>query len=182
MDTPAISIQTLVLARKYTDTRVQKMSEDAIAEAVQEAVAQSNSYTDQKVSELVGIQHIEIVATLPQDPDTHTLYLVPKGLTAQNNAYFEYLYVDNKWELIGDTEIDLSNYYTKHEVDTLIEENKYVLPVATAETLGGIKVDTNTMSINNNGVIAVNTEAESDRINEVIQPIEENDIASLFNN
>ena len=59
--------------------------------------------------------------TLPvSDIDTHTIYLVPKTGTAPD-VYDEYLYINNSWELIGNTAVDLSNYYTKSETNTLLE-------------------------------------------------------------
>jgi hypothetical protein len=53
---------------------------------------------------------IAVVKTLPaQDISTHTIYLVPKtGET--NDVYDEYIYINNAWEMVGNTQIDLSNY------------------------------------------------------------------------
>ena len=57
--------------------------------------------------------NIAVVNTLPtEDIDTHTIYLVPKPSAGTNNVYDEYLYINNAWELIGDTEVDLSGYQT----------------------------------------------------------------------
>ena len=36
------------------------------------------------------------------------------------NVYREYMYIEGKWEIVGDSNIDFSNYYTKGEVDTKI--------------------------------------------------------------
>lgn len=64
-----------------------------------------------------------VVQTLPvQDIDTHTIYLVPKQDSEQEDAYDEWLYINNAWEHIGSTTIDLSNYYTKSEVDSKVIE------------------------------------------------------------
>lgn len=58
--------------------------------------------------------NIAVVNALPtQDIDTHTIYFVPKSTAGTSNVYDEYLYINNAWELIGDTEIDLSGYQTK---------------------------------------------------------------------
>ena len=179
--TQSISFETLVLARKYTDKRVVSMSKDVIDEAVTEAVAQSKLYTDEEIGKILSFD-IEVVVNLPAEPDTHTIYLVPKGLTSANNGYFEYIYVNGKWELIGDTEIDLDNYYTKQEVDQLIENNKYVLPAATAETLGGIKIDGKSLKVDENGVASFDDDYAATLVDEVVQPIEDDDIASLFGN
>ena len=175
----SISFETLVLARKYADGKTMDVGEEVLEQAVTEAVAQSKLYTDTEVAKLLSFD-IEIVSTLPADPNTHTIYLVPKGLTSENNGYFEYIYVNNKWELIGDTEIDLSNYYTKDEVDQLIEDNRYVLPAATADTLGGIKIDNESLKIDDNGVASIDRDNTQEIINDTIQPIEDDDITNLF--
>lgn len=62
-----------------------------------------------------------VVQTLPtQDINIHTIYLVPKtGETG--DVYDEYVYINNAWEHIGSTAVDLSNYYTKTEVDSKIK-------------------------------------------------------------
>ena len=61
-----------------------------------------------------------VVQTLPtQDIDTHTIYLVPKQDSEQEDAYDEWLYINNSWEHIGSTTVDLSNYYTKSESDAI---------------------------------------------------------------
>ena len=61
---------------------------------------------------------IEVVAQLPtQDISETTIYLVPNSDPEQGNYYEEYIYVNNAWELVGSTEVDLSDYYTKSQVD-----------------------------------------------------------------
>lgn len=59
---------------------------------------------------------IEIVDQLPSIGETNIIYLVKKSGSAPD-IHDEYVFVDGKWEKIGDTEIDLSNYYTRDEVD-----------------------------------------------------------------
>lgn len=80
---------------------------------------------DQKVADISALQsaiagalHREIVATLPTtDIDTATIYMILNGTSATENIYDEYMYISNAWELIGTSAIDLTNYYTKAEVD-----------------------------------------------------------------
>lgn len=168
-----ISFTTLAIVQKY--------AKGVGAAAVKEAVAQSKLYTDTELSKILSFE-IEIVENLPETPDAHTLYLVPKLVVKPTNGYYEYIYVNNKWEIIGDTEIDLSNYYTKAEVDQLIADNRYVLPAATANTLGGVKIDNSTIQIDENGKVSLKEEGTADLVNEIIQPVSNEDIASLFNN
>lgn len=67
------------------------------------------------IANLANLQ-IEIVDQLPSVGETNIIYLVKKSGSAPD-IHDEYVFVDGKWEKIGDTEIDLSNYYTRDEVD-----------------------------------------------------------------
>ena len=67
------------------------------------------------IANLANLQ-IEIVDRLPSVGETNIIYLVKKSGSAPD-IHDEYVFVDGKWEKIGDTEIDLSNYYTRDEVD-----------------------------------------------------------------
>lgn len=70
----------------------------------------------------IDITSREIVQTLPtQDISTKTIYMVPSSTPGIQNVYDEYMYINNAWELIGSTAIDLSNYYTKTEVDAMVQ-------------------------------------------------------------
>ena len=70
-------------------------------------------------SSAAGVK-LEIVQTLPvSDIDPQTIYLVPSSAPGTSNVYDEYIYVNNAWENIGSTSVDLTNYYTKTEVGSL---------------------------------------------------------------
>ena len=87
----------------------------------------SETYTKAEVNaivEAVQTMHFEIVETLPTtDIQTNVIYLVPKNPAQTDNIYDEYINTNGTsegWEKIGDTEIDLSNYYTKTQTDNLL--------------------------------------------------------------
>lgn len=86
----------------------------------------TNTYTKTEVNDLInGItsMNVVVVQTLPTSGiSATTIYLVPKSTSQTNNAYDEYLYVNNKWEKIGDTTIDLSNYALKSEIPTVTND------------------------------------------------------------
>ena len=86
----------------------------------------SETYTQAEVDALIRAivtLNVLVVQTLPtQDISTTTIYLVPKATAETQDIYDEYLYVNNAWEHIGSTEIDLSNYYTKTQIDTLLAD------------------------------------------------------------
>lgn len=67
----------------------------------------------------------EIVETLPtHDISNKTLYLVPNG-DSGDDTYTEYLYVDNKWEIVGTTAVDLSNYLAKDNATAFTPNGDY---------------------------------------------------------
>lgn len=86
----------------------------------------SETYTQAEVNALISsivTLNILVVQTLPtQDISTTTIYLVPKQAPETQDIYDEYIYVNNAWEHIGTTQIDLSNYYTKSEINTLLAD------------------------------------------------------------
>ena len=56
---------------------------------------------------------VQIVQELPVSGDTHTIYFVPETGGETGDAYDEYMYIDNTWEKVGSTRIDLSEYAKK---------------------------------------------------------------------
>ena len=99
---------------------------------------------DQKVADISALQsaiagalHREIVASLPTtDIDTATIYMILNGTSATENVYDEYMYINNAWELIGTSATDLTNYYTKADVDgkLLLKANASDLTSHTGDT------------------------------------------------
>ena len=78
------------------------------------------------ISGITGID-FQVVASLPATGAKGVIYLVSNSGTG-TNIYDEYIWVTNRFEKIGTTEIDLSNYYnttnllalTNQEIDTII--------------------------------------------------------------
>lgn len=71
------------------------------------------------ISNLANLR-IEVVNQLPSTGETNVIYLVKKAGT-NPDVHDEYVYVEGNWEKIGNTEVDLSNYYTKDQVYTKSE-------------------------------------------------------------
>ena len=65
-----------------------------------------NIIVDEKIDALssVGLRR-EVVAQLPTGDDIklNVVYLVPKQEAEENNSYDEYMYINNAWELLGNT-------------------------------------------------------------------------------
>ena len=69
----------------------------------------SQTYTKDEVNNIVSnIEKVTIqkVDTLPTTGESNVIYFVPKAHTEFDNIYDEYIWVDNDWENIGDTELD----------------------------------------------------------------------------
>jgi hypothetical protein len=69
-----------------------------------------------------------IVNELPTDNiNTNGIYLVPSAESDDDNIYIEYVYINEKWEIIGSPcKIDLSGYYDKESSDKLLSEKANV--------------------------------------------------------
>lgn len=83
-----------------------------------------------------------IVQELPQTGQEDTIYLVPlETPESQENKYAEYVYIDNAWELLGKIgiEVDLTDYYTKIETNSLLDNKVGFTDYATNQTGGVIK-------------------------------------------
>lgn len=81
----------------------------------------TKDYVDSHLSG--GITRI-ITDTLPTEPSENVIYMIPSQKGAANNIYDEYMFfTDNEGmfvpEIIGSTAVDLTNYYTKPEIDNM---------------------------------------------------------------
>ena len=86
-----------------------------------------------------GAVKMQVVDTLPETGETDTIYLVKKDNPGEQNLYDEYIYTDTGWEHIGDTSVDLSNYYTTEESDTKLNKKQDKLPIYYASVYTPIK-------------------------------------------
>ena len=100
----------------------------------------SQTYTKTEVQELIGqisALSVEIVDELPeQDISTTTIYLVE---TEVQNVYMQYMYINDEWAALGSTSVDLSNYYTKAQVDALLNNKQDKLEWDSVPTAGSTK-------------------------------------------
>lgn len=82
----------------------------------------TETYTQTEVNDLISqltSLSVEIVETLPtENISTTTIYLVNVSGTTN---YAQWMYINSAWANIGNTSVDLSNYYTKGQADILLE-------------------------------------------------------------
>jgi hypothetical protein len=72
-----------------------------------------------KIINANSVELFQIVTFLPDIGLTNKIYLLA-NLSAGNNRYLEYIWINNVWEAVGSISVDLSNYATKNEVDEKI--------------------------------------------------------------
>lgn len=80
----------------------------------------SETYTQDEVKALIDAittLNIEVVTELPTENISATTIYLKGAETTGANDYEEWIYVNNDWELIGTTAVDLSNYYNKIEAN-----------------------------------------------------------------
>lgn len=90
------------------------------------------------VNEL-GIK-IEKVDVLPDEGEARTIYLVPVVSPDQDNYYEEYIWIDDAWEMIGTTKIDLSGYVTLDTDQTITGAKTFQKQINISNTENNNKV------------------------------------------
>ena len=91
-------------------------------------------YTKEQVAEYVAQQivnadHLKrvVITELPEvsQADSNTIYMVKKtgGIASWgNNVYEEYMVLGGEWELLGNSQVDLTDYAKKDEIPTKISD------------------------------------------------------------
>lgn len=123
---PVLSKEDINLGNVTNDTQV-KRSEMGVASGVA-TLGTDGKLTSSQLPELKTINNnsivgsgnitidltlFKVVETLPSSNiDTTKIYLVESTEPGQNNAYTEYMYVNNTWEKLGEykSDVDLTNY------------------------------------------------------------------------
>lgn len=109
------------------------------------------------ISSTLDVQLYKIVDSLPtQDVEPSKIYLVLSETSTESNKYTEYVYVNNKWEIIGSytANVDLSGYLTKTDAaSTYQPKGNYALKTEIPDV--STKADT---SYVNTQIQTVNTE------------------------
>lgn len=93
----------------YVDNAVSdKMTSTQVNSAITSAIGNISQF------------NVAIVSTLPSENiDNYTIYFVSNGESG-NNIYDEWMYINNNWERIGDTSVDLSGYMqTSHPANSI---------------------------------------------------------------
>lgn len=119
----------------YTKTESdQKYATKSELETKQNALVSGTNIKTFNGQSILGTGNIEfeqgktitVVTKLPQTGDPDRIYLVPNESSRTNDIYDEYIWLveQSKWEFLGNkhVDVDLTDYYTKEEVDALIPQ------------------------------------------------------------
>lgn len=123
----------------------------------------SKAEIDSMISQLKQFD-TEYVERLPTTGiKSNCLYFVPRTTPSGTDGCYEYMWINNKWEFLGTTEVDLSDYWTIDQTKQYVDDNAYVLPEATPDTLGGVKVGVDgSVQLDENGNMFVTTVSDDD--------------------
>lgn len=96
----------------------------------------ADTYTKTEVNGLISnIQKLtsQIADQLPtENIDPSVIYLIKIGDTS---AYMQHMYINGAWAELGSTQVDLSDYYKKTEIDTKLAEQADKTELPTVPTL-----------------------------------------------
>lgn len=98
----------------------------------------TKKYVDDAIGNITGVK-FEIVESLPETGVAGTIYLVAHT-HGEKDIYDEYIWVTDKFEKIGNTDIDLSGYATPADITAAIEALDVAeVTVGADETIASIK-------------------------------------------
>lgn len=109
---------TTALTNYATDSDVTSAITTALADYM--TATEVNEAIAAIVVESSGIK-FELVDELPETGEENIIYLVPNGQSG-SNIKDEYMWVNNNWEVMGSTSIDLSNYWSRDDLNIMTAE------------------------------------------------------------
>lgn len=171
-----------IVLKFYKQNYIDELSEEEIStfnislgEYYKKSYIDDSFYTkselDTKFDSLVGFT-VSIVSELPSTGENGVMYLVPSADGETGNTYIEYIWVDNKFEKIGDTttKVNLTDYYTKAQVDTQIStqiQNYHLGPFRDELTNKADKIHTHEdATISKSGFMSASDKSKLDSLNE----------------
>ena len=104
--------RTLNRAETDVDTRISPTLDE---NSTNDTLAGSKTIYDFVTAVAAALNHVRmtIVAALPATGETNIIYLIRQGDTS---VYKMHAWIDDKWAYLGETSIDLTNYWSKTEL------------------------------------------------------------------
>lgn len=110
-------------AEKNKITSVNQKTGDVVLK-ISDLENDKNFKTEVEIQELINNStklKKEVVTSLPSTGKEDVIYLL-KNKNDTNNYYTEYMWISGRWEIIGDTKVDLTDYAKKSDVKTRLSE------------------------------------------------------------
>lgn len=98
------------MAHAITDALTDYMTKSEINDAILQAIGD------------ITRVRMEIVDQLPEQGEKNIIYLIPSDDPHEKNERDEYVWLGDKYEKIGSTKIDLTNYWSKDELKPMSPE------------------------------------------------------------
>lgn len=120
------------------------------------------AYVDSAIKVGVTVVKVNELPTATAETEGK-IYIKPQNVAHTSDIFEEYITIDNSaeaetrytWEKIGDTSIDLSNYYNKDEIDDMFDELGAMAHANTASgTVAGQTIQNITASYTPSGTIS----------------------------
>ena len=178
--------QTVDKGFKQVQTELDKKQPvgDYITNAVDNLInyyKKSETYTQSEVNALVGSLtriDIKVVSSIDDVTEPNVIYLVPASSGESGDYYNEYILVNGSPELIGNTRVDLSDYYTKAQTNDLLNKKQPIGSYVTSvngnapDEGGNVSIDVQTytagegIDISESGEIAVTNPMDDKQVSE----------------
>lgn len=134
---------------------------------VEKQIADGISKTNHLNKEIIDEETKDDYVLNPEKANINTIYLVKDSFATGNDKYYEYQKIGTEgnysFEMTGDTSTDLSNYYTKSQIDS--ELGDYVPKVGTTMDANAIlewqNTDRDKMSIGVKEISLINTDTDN---------------------
>lgn len=115
-----------VTGASTTDTMSQKAITEELAkkQGTLKAGTGIDIAADGTIKTTLDVGLYKVVSALPTTGiDTNKIYLVPDAEGQGQNVYVEYMYVDGKWEIVGQykSDVDLTPYFKKEDIQKKTE-------------------------------------------------------------
>lgn len=99
--------------KKYVDDAISSITiPTTVSSFTNDSGYQTSTQVQSAINTAIGNINsfeVEVVSSLPtSNIQDHTIYFVPQAVNS--SVHDEYMYINNAWELIGTTTVDLSNY------------------------------------------------------------------------
>lgn len=112
------------IKKQFTSLDSNKAEKLEIPTKLSQLINDKTFKTEAEIQELINNStklKKEVVTSLPATGKEDVIYLL-KNKNDTNNVYTEYMWIDGKWEIIGDTKVDLTDYAKKSDIKTKLSE------------------------------------------------------------